>query len=130
MKDFIASEKFISKNLQAYFTTDLPFEKPDSLAQEWGNKQFCQHQMLFAVQHMLEKMVIRCDVFIAESNDVYLEELRTNLRKLLCVLKYAVENDNRWKDQNIDYSELCAYVDIELLKMYPDENHIPETIPA
>jgi hypothetical protein len=123
-------EKFLPLSFKGFFDTELPFPNPERLSREWGNKQFCQHQMLFTAKQIVQKMVFRCDIFIPESNDVYLEELRTYLRKLLCMLTYAVDNDDRWKTQNIDYSELCAYIDIELLKLYPDENHIPETIPA
>jgi hypothetical protein len=123
-------EKFLPLSFKNFFETGLPFPNPEKLSHEWGNKQFAQHQMLYTAKHMLMRMVIRCDIFIPDSNDVYLEELRTHLRKLLFMLKYAVDNDDRWKTENIDYSELCAFIDIELLKAYPDENHIPETIPA
>jgi hypothetical protein len=123
-------EKFLPLSFKNFFETGLPFPNPEKLSHEWGNKQFAQHQMLYTAKHIVMRMVIRSDIFIPDSNDVYLEELRTHLRKLLCMLKYAVDNDNRWKTENIDYSELCAYIDIELLKEYPDENHIPETIPA
>ena len=123
-------EKFLPHSFKTFFDTELPFPNPEKLSREWGNKQFCQHQMLYTAKHIVERMVIRCDIFIPESNDVYLEELRTHLRKLLCLLKYAVENDDRWRKDNIDYSELCAFIDIELLKLYPDENHIPENVPA
>jgi hypothetical protein len=123
-------EKFLPVSFKDFFETGLPFPNPDKLSREWGNKQFAQHQMLYTAQHVVERMVIRCDIFIPISNDAYLEQLRTHLRKLLCMLKYALDNGDRWKTENIDYLELCAYIDNELLKAYPDENHIPETIPA
>jgi hypothetical protein len=123
-------EKFISKNLSDFFNTELPFNKPDSLGRKWGNKQYCQHQMFFVAQYLAASMVFRADLLIPYGNDHAIEELRENLRKLMLLLKYALDNDYRWKDENIDYNELCTYIDNELIKAYPDEQHTPETIPA
>jgi hypothetical protein len=123
-------EKFIPSSFISFFNTDLPFPKPDSLARKWGNKQFCQHQMLFAAKQVVDRMLFRADLFLPDSKDLAIEELRENLRKLFLMLEYAVENDDRWQEENIDYSELCAYIDIQLLKTYPDEQHTTETLPA
>jgi hypothetical protein len=123
-------EKLLTSFVSEYFAVPLPNQNPQTIAEWYGNKQWSQHQMLFISCHFLEKAVKRMDLLIPNISDAAVEELRETIRKIALMLRYAVENDSRWKDQNIDFSELCAYIDIELLKEYPDENHIPETIPA
>jgi len=123
-------EKLLTSFVSEYFAVPLPNQNPENIAEWYGNKQWSQHQMLFISCHFLEKAVKRMDLLIPNISDAAVEELRETIRKVALMLRYAVENDSRWKDQNIDFSELCAYIDIELLKRYPDEQHTTETLPA
>jgi hypothetical protein len=123
-------EKLLSHHVGNYFSKPLPEPNPEDINGRLRNLRWCQHQMLFILDHHVRGIVKRMDILMPEIQDYAVEEARENIRKVSLMLEYSMKNYLRWEEQNIDFSELCAYIDIELLKAYPDEQHTIETLPA
>jgi hypothetical protein len=123
------TKKLLSEHLDEYFSNQLPYPEANTATGWWCNKQWSMSQMMWAVDNYLGRVLMDMEIAMPKGYNG-LNEVRQNLRKVSLMLKYAQQNSTRWKEENISYSELCAYIDIELLKSYPDEQHTPETIPA